>query len=60
MLYLSLFAITLDILSSSIDEEKGTKRTFFLKLKKEQSLIDINTFQKTIFYEANSSLFEGF
>ena len=55
MLYLSLFAITLDILSSRIDEEKGTKRTFFLKLKKEHSLIDINTFQKTIFYEANSS-----
>jgi hypothetical protein len=47
--------ITLEILSSRFDDEKGAKRTFFFRLRNEQSLIEIIMFQNTKFYEANSS-----
>jgi hypothetical protein len=47
--------MTLEILSSRFEDEKGAKRTFFFRLKNEQSLIEIKTFRKTKFYEANSS-----
>lgn len=47
--------MTLEILSSRFVDEKGATKTFFFRLKNEQSLIDIKTFQKTKFYEAKSS-----